>query len=78
MDMPQSETEQRMAERRTKPRGGRRSTDPPAKPTESPSCPACGANGSATEAGAADGGWWFVCAVCDHLWDERKRRQGTA
>jgi hypothetical protein len=22
-------------------------------------------------AGESDGGWWFVCAACDHLWDER-------
>ena len=23
--------------------------------------------------GEADGGWWFVCGDCDHLWNERER-----
>jgi hypothetical protein len=25
------------------------------------------------EVGEADGGWWFVCGHCDHLWNERER-----
>jgi hypothetical protein len=25
----------------------------------------------ASLAGEADGGWWFVCMACDHLWDQR-------
>jgi hypothetical protein len=25
----------------------------------------------ASPAGESDGGWWFVCLACDHLWDQR-------
>ena len=35
------------------------------------SCPSCGS--VASEVGESEGGWWFVCGHCDHLWNERER-----
>jgi hypothetical protein len=26
--------------------------------------------------GESGGGWWFVCAACDHLWDQREPKTG--
>ena len=48
-------------------------TDGPASAHREPSCPACNAEGVASEVGEADGGWWFVGGKCDHLWNERER-----
>ena len=73
--MAKTETDRRLAERRRQRRGGRRSTDRPGTQATTTSCPRCG--GAGTEAGSAEGGWWFVCAACDHLWDERNRGHNT-
>ena len=66
-----TETERRMQDRRSGRDGGRRTTDGPPHPVGSPRCPACHRNTVALQAGEADGGWWFVCDACDHMWDER-------
>lgn len=50
--------------------GGRRRADQPGSSTVAPSCPRC-RGGSPILAGEAEGGWWFVCDACDHLWDQR-------
>jgi hypothetical protein len=71
--MTGNETERRANERRCVRAGGRRSTDLPRRPMQPPECPRCRNTGGAVQAGEADGGWWFVCVVCDHLWDERSR-----
>jgi hypothetical protein len=65
--------ERRQRDRRAHSRGGRRVTDRVASAHREPSCPACNAEGVASEVGEADGGWWFVCGGCDHLWNERER-----
>jgi rubredoxin len=72
--------EQRQRERRSSLRGGRRFTDVPGDLSSVPSCPACEGNAAASEVGEAEGGWWFVCRTCDHLWNERERpgRQRSA
>jgi hypothetical protein len=75
--MGKSDADRRLANRRGLSRGGRRVTDPRPKVGEPPSCPKCSGTATATEAGAAEGGWWFVCGACDHLWDERARQAGT-
>jgi hypothetical protein len=28
--------------------------------------------------GESDGGWWFVCADCDRLWNERERPENDS
>jgi hypothetical protein len=65
-------TERRLSDRRASRGGGRRSTDPPSCPSDLPVCPACRKPGVALPAGESDGGWWFVCVVCDLLWDQRQ------
>ena len=60
-----------MSDRRGSCGGGRRMTDLPSRPSDSPTCPACREPGAALLAGESDGGWWFVCLACDHLWDQR-------
>ena len=72
--------ERRHPDRRALARGGRRLKDRAASAHRQPSCPACNAEGAASEVGEADGGWWFVCGHCDHLWNERERvrRDGAA
>jgi hypothetical protein len=65
--------DRRRVERRTQARGGRRAKDR-AGSAIAPSCPSCG--GVANEVGESEGGWWFVCPDCDHLWNERERRNG--
>jgi hypothetical protein len=67
------QAEQRVRDRRCVRAGGRRASDRPARPVDSPRCPACQSTRSALQAGEADGGWWFVCLACDHMWDERAR-----
>jgi len=75
--MGSTDSDRRIIQRRTHGRGGRRSTDADRRSTDLPACPKCGVAG-ATEAGSADGGWWFVCAGCDHLWNERARLAGSS
>lgn len=50
--------------------GGRRRSDLPARPTTAPHCPRCQESVTIL-AGEGQGGWWFVCSACDHLWDQR-------
>jgi hypothetical protein len=71
--MTRNSAERRVLDRRWIRAGGRRSTDRPPHPVDSPKCPACQRTRAALPAGEADGGWWFVCYVCDHMWDERAR-----
>lgn len=68
--------DRRTASRRTARGGGRRVTDPAIGAQPVPDCPACLESGVAVPAGEADGGWWFVCLACDHLWDERQAAPG--
>ncbi len=70
--MVRNRAEQRVGDRRFGRGGGRRASDRPARHT-TPQCPACHRAGTALQAGEAEGGWWFVCTVCDHLWDQRSR-----
>jgi hypothetical protein len=63
--------ERRQGERRAHARGGRRATDRAGSSITAQSCPSC--SSVANEVGEADGGWWFVCEGCDHLWNERER-----
>ena len=63
--------ERRHGERRADARGGRRATDRARSSVTAQSCPSCG--NVASEVGEAEGGWWFVCESCDHLWNERER-----
>ena len=51
--------------------------DPPVDPTSVPACPICRKTGVALLAGEAEGGWWFVCLACDHLWDQRQIASAT-
>jgi hypothetical protein len=69
--MHRIDTERRVRNRRSIRDGGRRFTDGPPRPLDSPRCPACQKDTVALQAGEADGGWWFVCVACDHMWDER-------
>jgi hypothetical protein len=68
-----TQTEQRVRDRRFSRAGGRRFNDGPARPVGSTRCPACLTTCAALQAGEAEGGWWFVCVACDHMWDERMR-----
>jgi hypothetical protein len=63
--------ERRHGQRRADARGGRRATDRAGSSITAQSCPFCGS--VANEVGESDGGWWFVCESCDHLWNERER-----
>jgi hypothetical protein len=65
--------ERRQRDRRAHSRGGRRATDRAAYAPSQPSCPSRKAGEMSNEVGEADGGWWFVCGHCDHLWNERER-----
>jgi hypothetical protein len=69
--MTRTEGERRMMDRRLIRDGGRRFTDGPPHPMDSPRCPACHKDTPALQAGEADGGWWFVCVACDHMWNHR-------
>jgi hypothetical protein len=66
------DVERRTFNRRVSRGGGRRATDMPLVPGTSPMCPSCLKCGVSLLAGEAEGGWWFVCLACDHLWDERQ------
>lgn len=70
--MQQIIADQRTSARRSFRGGGRRVTDPPAESSSTPRCPNCHQDGLAVLAGEAEGGWWFVCVDCDHLWDQRE------
>ena len=65
-------TERRLSNRRTGRAGGRRTTDPPDMSADTPECPRCRRPGVASLAGESEGGWWYVCLACDHLWDRRQ------
>ena len=65
------QTERRQqTDRRFSNAGGRRMTDLRDRRLDRPACPTCGERDSAL-AGESDGGWWFVCLACDHLWNQR-------
>jgi hypothetical protein len=66
------DVERRTFTRRAWCRGGRRATDAQIGGASLPVCPNCCKSGAALLAGEAEGGWWFVCLACDHLWDERQ------
>ena len=68
--------ERRHSDRRAQPRGGRRATDAAGLAPTVPSCPSCA--GASSEVGESDGGWWFVCANCDRLWNERERPESDS
>ena len=70
--MQQIIADRRTWDRRCSRAGGRRMTDQPLSSPSSPVCPNCQQNGVAVLAGEAEGGWWFVCLDCDHLWDQRQ------
>lgn len=74
--MLQITPERRGADRRSPRGGGRRATDLTSRPLERPACPMCRESGRAALAGESDGGWWFVCLACDHLWDQRRPGDG--
>jgi hypothetical protein len=65
-------TDRRSIDRRSSRSGGRRATDPTPRASDVPTCPMCHRPGVALLAGESDGGWWFVCDACDHLWDQRQ------
>jgi hypothetical protein len=69
--MMQIEPERRVCDRRSPRGGGRRAADRANRPFKVPACPICQELGVAVLAGESDGGWWFVCLACDHLWDQR-------
>ena len=69
--MQQLSTNRRVEDRRGPRGGGRRASDAGAAPVEPPRCPNCFQERLAVLAGESDGGWWFVCVDCDHLWDQR-------
>jgi hypothetical protein len=71
--MIRNSAEQCVRNRRFGREGGRRMDDRPERHAHSPHCPACRRSGTALQAGEAEGGWWFVCVVCDHLWDQRSQ-----
>jgi hypothetical protein len=64
-------TDRRVSDRRSFRGGGRRASDRPSPLSDLPTCPMCRKPGVASLAGESDGGWWFVCLACDHLWDRR-------
>jgi hypothetical protein len=69
--MRQTEIDRRTRDRRRARGGGRRLSDSPSSAASSPACPNCRKTAVAVQAGEAEGGWWFVCADCDHMWDQR-------
>ena len=68
--MPHVTVDRRISSRRTGRQGGRRATDQPITSTTTPVCSRCG-HSAAILAGEAEGGWWFVCDACDHMWNQR-------
>ena len=75
--MQQITVDRRVSSRRSARSGGRRSTDRQISSTATPVCPCCGQHDTVL-AGEAEGGWWFVCDTCDHLWDQRRVRTDAA
>ena len=71
LSMRQTEVDRRTRDRRRARGGGRRLSDSPPGAASSPACPNCRKTGVALQAGEAEGGWWFVCSDCDHMWDQR-------
>ena len=69
--MRKTEIDRRTRDRRRARGGGRRLNDSPSSAASSPVCPNCRKSDVALQAGEAEGGWWFVCAECDHMWDQR-------
>jgi len=65
--------ERRRSERRADARGGRRAMDRTGPAVTAQSCPSC--SSVANEVGESDGGWWFICADCDLLWNEREQNR---
>ena len=70
--MQQNPSVRRGSDRRSSLGGGRRAADLGSRILELPECPMCRESGVSTLAGESDGGWWFVCLACDHLWDQRQ------
>ena len=68
--MQQITDDRRISSRRNGRHGGRRATDQPVNSLTIPVCPCCGL-ASTILAGEAEGGWWFLCDSCDHLWNQR-------
>ena len=64
--------DRRMSNRRACRGGGRRGSDPITGSSTVPTCPTCFKSGVTLLAGEAEGGWWFVCLACDHLWNQRE------
>ena len=75
--MQEVTVDRRITDRRHARLSGRRSTDKPVSRTCGPACPKCHETGVAWLAGEAEGGWWFVCLSCDHLWDQREIERGS-
>ncbi len=75
--MQQFSVDRRISSRRIGREGGRRAPDRPVSASLTPVCPGCGQNATIL-AGEADGGWWFVCDSCDHLWDQRSAGDRTS
>lgn len=73
MEHVTNKPERSLPDRRYGRDGGRRFSDSLPRRVTSPLCPVCSMAGAALQAGEADGGWWFVCGECDHMWDERAR-----
>ena len=68
--MHQITVDRRVSSRRSGRSGGRRASDQQISSTVTPVCPCCGQRDTVL-AGEGEGGWWFVCDSCDHLWDQR-------
>ena len=75
--MQQITVDRRVSSRRSVRSGGRRSTDRHMSSTATPDCPCCGQRDTIL-AGESEGGWWFVCDACDHLWDQRLVRASAS
>ena len=71
LSMRKTEIDRRTRDRRRARGGGRRLSDSPSGAASAPACPNCQKSGVALPAGEAEGGWWFVCSECDHMWDQR-------
>ena len=67
------DADRRTVNRRAFRASGRRRNDPAPSPAIPPTCPGCLKDRTAVTAGESEGGWWFVCLDCDHLWDQRQR-----
>lgn len=68
--MQEVTVDRRISTRRKGRLSGRRATDQTVRSTTAAHCPRC-RHSVTILAGEAEGGWWFVCDACDHLWDRR-------